>query len=255
MKKFAMIFFFLSLSVSVSAGNFQPDWIGQYGWAYEAAKHNYITFKGVGKSFSKAMEMAKSEMNKLSANGEIINQADNYDGKLFTVFILARFEKTKENRKSKFSEIKKTASEKISCGFRSMIIPGFGQYHNKRYSKAVLFFTATLAGGYMVYDSNKKADELIDDKEKLFVKYNASSDLNERNSLRLQMNTLVEEIDSKQKQRDMFMIGTGVVYALNVIDALVFSKKMNHLNLSEIRINDNTNIQISSRNIRLNIEF
>ncbi|HPN32779.1 MAG TPA: DUF5683 domain-containing protein [bacterium] len=251
----AVLIIIILIIPTVLFADFKPRWFETYGWNYEGTKNNYKTFKGTGSAYEFAKVKAIDEMKKISGNAEIVDEEQKIQDRIVEVYILAKFPKIKEHQKSKFSEIKKVASEKIACGFRSIILPGYGQYHNKRYSKAVMFFTATLAGGYMIYDTNKKASALTDDKNKLFVQYNASSDLNERNSLRLQMNTLTEEINSKQKQRDTFIIGTGVVYALNVIDAFVFSKPINRYDISKIRINDNTDIQITSRNIRLNFNF
>ncbi len=119
----------------------------------------------------------------------------------------------------------KKAANKIAnrASLYSAILPGMGQAYNKKYWKIPIIYAALGAFGYFIVHNN---NDVRNDHKELVYRYshnlapdpNNTSITNNAYLSASDINTL--RIDSK-KYLDFFIIGAGLVYILNIIDANV----------------------------------
>ena len=103
--------------------------------------------------------------------------------------------------------------------FLSMAVPGLGQVYNKKYWKVPLVYAAIGVPLFIALDQQSKFDDfkgalakrLDDDPNTVDNQYSGS----------LSDQGLRSLIEFHRKNRDVFLILTGVGYALNVVDAAV----------------------------------
>lgn len=101
---------------------------------------------------------------------------------------------------------------------KSVILPGLGQIYNKKYWKVPIIYAGIGATMYMAFEERKKFREfkeayvlrVDDDPTTVDNKYANYSDQN-----------MLSLIDYHRRSRDLFFIFSGIIYALNVVDATV----------------------------------
>ncbi len=126
--------------------------------------------------------------------------------------------KKKENRAAKIATI------------MSACVPGLGQVYNKQYWKVPLIYGAFTGMGYLYLKNNSQYQTY---REALIGRY----DDDPTNDTLLKKYTeanLITLKDLYKKRSDLSMIGIGVVYILNVVDATVGA----HLSHFEKKIDD-----------------
>jgi len=103
---------------------------------------------------------------------------------------------------------------------KSLLIPGWGQFAEKRYLEAVLFLSAEVFALYKVFDANHKGNQYYD-------KYNEAE--NVEDAVKYRKST--EKYDTRRNQYILMAIG---VWAINLIDIyfIVKNKKKNNLRLT-----------------------
>jgi hypothetical protein len=109
--------------------------------------------------------------------------------------------------------------EARKASIMSMVLPGLGQAYNKNYwyIKIPLIYGALGGLGYYVMQKNQ---EYQDYHNELIYRYGHGDTL--RNSfLKLTTDQVNTEKIQVKKYRDFFIIGMGIVYLINVIDANV----------------------------------
>ena len=105
-------------------------------------------------------------------------------------------------------------------GLMSAILPGFGQFKNKQYWKVGVIAVGVGAAAYFLYDNQKgyndarseQATRLAHQPSKYGDKYTNYTDQN-----------LSDEVEYYQRNLDLTYVLTGVGYALQIIDAVVFA--------------------------------
>ncbi|MFC2165523.1 DUF5683 domain-containing protein [Acidobacteriota bacterium] len=103
---------------------------------------------------------------------------------------------------------------------KSLLIPGWGQFAEKRYIEAALFLSAEIFVLYKVFDTNHKGNQYYD-------KYREADNVDDVVKYR----ELTEKYDTRRNQYILVAIG---VWALNLIDIylIVKNKKKNNLRLT-----------------------
>ena len=109
---------------------------------------------------------------------------------------------------------------KFTSLHKSLLIPGWGQFAEKRYIEAALFLSAEVFVLYKVFDYNHKGNQYYD-------KYSEADNVDDAVKYR----ELTEKYDRRRNQYILVAIG---VWALNLIDiyVIVKNKKKNNLRLT-----------------------
>ena len=122
---------------------------------------------------------------------------------------------------SQEAEPKDTPREtKFTSLHKSLLIPGWGQFAEKRYLEAVLFLSAEIFALYKVFDYNHKGNQYYD-------KYREADNVDDTLTYR----ELTEKYDTRRNQYILVAVG---IWALNLIDIylIVKNKKNNNLRLT-----------------------
>lgn len=141
----------------------------------------------------------------------------------FTELKTATIEATNDNmKKSKYRS-------PVKAGLYSAIIPGLGQAYNRQYWKIPLIY---IGGGVLIgfcdyFNNHYKEYRDLYNKEKL------------KNSSFQDPENYGDYRDWYRKKRDRFILYTGVVYAANIVDAMVYAY------FSEFDISNNLSLKVS----------
>lgn len=104
-------------------------------------------------------------------------------------------------------------------GLYSALVPGLGQYYNKHYWKIPVIYAGFGAAAYFIYDNTKNYN---------LYRSEYAAQLNGKGTDDLRFINMSSEefeynIDYYQRNRDLAYIFTGVFYALQIVDAVVFA--------------------------------
>lgn len=113
----------------------------------------------------------------------------------------------------------------------SAVLPGAGQVYNKKYWKVPIVYGGFVFFGYFVKGYN---DNYLFYKEELFKELNEKGS----SSTGLEETDLRAYTDEYRRERDFFIVLTGLWYMLQIIDAHVDS------HLKEFEVNPNLNVRI-----------
>ena len=117
--------------------------------------------------------------------------------------------------------------------WRSAAVPGWGQYYNRQYYKMPFVYAGFAALGYRIYTTHReyllfkrahlfgRGPALSDDGSNPYAQY--ESQFNEAAD-RLggeRLAAMRSQRDRYRRQRDLAILGTGLFYALTVLDAYV----------------------------------
>ncbi|KAA5536301.1 hypothetical protein F0919_01135 [Taibaiella lutea] len=104
-------------------------------------------------------------------------------------------------------------------GMYSALVPGWGQIYNKQYWKLPIIYIGLGAAAYFIYDNQKNYNRYRTEYAARFNgKKTVYPELAVYGPEELQYN-----IDYYQRNRDLTYILTGVGYALQIVDAVVFA--------------------------------
>jgi len=115
--------------------------------------------------------------------------------------------------------------------WRTAAVPGWGQYYNRQYYK-IPFVYAGLAGlGFRIFDTNRQYGLFRraalfknenDPREQYEAEYReAARELTGRSDADVGANQLRQLRDKFRRQRDLAILGTGLFYALTLLDAYI----------------------------------
>lgn len=128
--------------------------------------------------------------------------------------------KTEENSSDEVNG-KIESKSKISALWRSLIVPGWGQYYQEKPVQTLLYPTLAFAGvigSIFTIDQYNKAVNEYNDARNLYLKaYNSS----EINALRNTMDEKFDDMESREKTRNILLIATGAVWLWNVLDTVI----------------------------------
>ena len=113
----------------------------------------------------------------------------------------------------------------------SAVLPGAGQVYNKKYWKVPIVYGGFLFLGYFVDAYN---DNYIFYKEELFKELNDPGS----GSTGLQQQDIRTYVDRYRRERDFFIVLTGLWYLLQILDAHVDA------HLKEFEVNPNLNVRV-----------
>lgn len=111
------------------------------------------------------------------------------------------------------------------------VLPGAGQVYNKKYWKVPIVYGGFFFLGYFINSYN---DSYLFYKNELFLELNAPGS----STSGLQESTLRTYTDQYRRERDFFIVLTGIWYLLQIIDAHVDA------HLKEFELNPNLNVRI-----------
>jgi hypothetical protein len=117
--------------------------------------------------------------------------------------------------------------------WRSAAVPGWGQYYNRQYYKMPFVYAGFAALGYRIYTTHReylffkrahlfgRGRELAGDGANPYQHY--ESQFNEASSQLggARLAAMRSQRDRYRRQRDLAILGTGLFYALTVLDAYV----------------------------------
>ena len=104
-------------------------------------------------------------------------------------------------------------------GLYSALVPGLGQYYNKHYWKIPVIYAGLGVAAYVIYDNTKNYN-LYRTEYAAKINGKGSDDVRFKN---MQPEEFEYNIDYYQRNRDLAYIFTGVFYALQIVDAVVFA--------------------------------
>lgn len=100
------------------------------------------------------------------------------------------------------------------AGLYSAVLPGLGQAYNKKYWKIPIVYGGFIGLGYGINFYQKQHKEF---RTELFEILESGEVLSSKNQLTEdQLRTLVNK---SRRERDYFMVLTGILYMLNIVDA------------------------------------
>jgi hypothetical protein len=113
---------------------------------------------------------------------------------------------------------------KFSSLQRSLIIPGWGQFEEKRYFEGSFFLSLEIWYLYEIFKNNRRGNSY-------YRLYKAAASTEEA----VRYRTITEHYD---KRRNIFMLVAAGVWAVNLVDIYVIVKKKgNKLNILDIKAN------------------
>ena len=156
--------------------------------------------------------------------------------------------KGKKNRQAKF--LKKIGRKKeidalapSRAAFYSAILPGLGQVYNKKYWKVPIVYAALGTSIYFYIDYNNQYNSFRDAYKRRLAGYTDDEYYADRNGIRnedgtpyIKDSSLLDAQERLQRERDLSLLITIGLYALNIVDANVDA----HLN--QFNINDDLSL-------------
>jgi Family of unknown function (DUF5683) len=110
------------------------------------------------------------------------------------------------------------------AAFYSALLPGLGQAYNKKYWKIPLVYAAIGTGVYSYLWNRGKYNEYRDAYKQRLLEGDLSTDAFNNNftgGLYLNETKLIAAQKQFQRQRDLSLLVTGLLYVLNIVDANV----------------------------------
>lgn len=104
------------------------------------------------------------------------------------------------------------------AGLYSAVLPGLGQFYNKKYWKIPVVWGAVGVGaGIAIWNQNR----YLEYREYYIAKLNGTPNEFVDNNPRLDKIALANAQDRSKRQRDYAIAITGLIYILNIVDAVV----------------------------------
>lgn len=104
------------------------------------------------------------------------------------------------------------------AGLYSAVLPGLGQFYNKKYWKIPVVWGAVGVGaGIAIWNQNR----YLEYREYYIAKLNGTPNEFVDNNPRLDKIALANAQDRSKRQRDYAIAITGLIYILNIVDAIV----------------------------------
>jgi hypothetical protein len=161
-----------------------------------------------------------------------------------------------EDIKAANSTAAKPIFNPTKAGLYSAVLPGLGQFYNKKYWKIPLVWGAIGTGLGITFYNDKQYKRY----RKAFVAELNGQQHEFSNISGIDKNVLGNAQDSAKRTRDYAVAITGLIYILNIVDAVVDAHLYEgrhdpDLALSPTIINDNFGIGNAKAGIALNFKF
>ncbi len=119
-------------------------------------------------------------------------------------------------------EIKLSMKTRYKAAFRSIFIPGWGQIYSDQPSKGMLFTASAVVSAATIFFTDRIYGDKSRDYSVALAEFNSASSIEDKNRLKVVVNEKQREAYDAETDRNMAVaVGIGV-WALNIIDALVF---------------------------------
>lgn len=141
----------------------------------------------------------------------------------------------------------------LKAALRSVLIPGWGQLYSEHKSKAMVFAGLTLASATAFLIADLRFDNKYDDYKVAKDRYYAATTIADRQRLWPVMEEAQRTAYDAEDVRRVTVGVVGVVYALNVLDALFFPAHVSTgidvkgLSLAPVGLDGRPGLQISTR--------
>jgi len=163
----------------------------------------------------KKMKSAKKELVLPVGKYDLEISKQGYVHKSFSVDLIAN-----KKRSINAALDKKTTSSAI---LRSFVMPGWGQSYQEKGGRSWIYTIGYLGSGIGSFLFTNKYNTTISEYNVIRTDYSKAVDETEINSLRNEMHSKYDEIDSAEKTRNIFYIAIGAVWLVNMLDVLVIS--------------------------------
>lgn len=121
----------------------------------------------------------------------------------------------------------------------SVFVPGAGQWYSKQTGRGWLYFLGGIASVGSSYYCYNKMDNLTGKYESLKTDYRTAENPEIISEKRLESEDVYEDIKKFRQYRDISYIAVGAVYAINLLDAIIFGgRKITESSLSGYMNND-----------------
>ena len=120
-------------------------------------------------------------------------------------------------------EISLNPKSRSKTALYSLFVPGSGQFYAENTLRGLIFFTATVASGYLLYSSNETyldENSLLTQYERDYTSAVGLNDIDKTRSLYLSQ---VDQVNQLQIQLLNYGIALGTTWLLNLIDAVFFN--------------------------------
>lgn len=119
------------------------------------------------------------------------------------------------------------------AAFYSAVLPGLGQAYNKKYWKIPIAYAGLGAGIYFISDNNKKYNNYRDEYKR---RLNGTNDPNHPIYGPVSDKKLIDAQKNAQRNRDLSIVITVLVYIVNIVDANVDA------HLMQFNVDDNLSL-------------
>ncbi len=109
---------------------------------------------------------------------------------------------------------------RLGAGWRSAVIPGWGQFHTKQSAKGAAFLTAEAAAIGAVFWADAKRDKAEENYEDARARYLAASQADEIEVSYAEMLDAFDDYEDRHLLRRRFIYIAGIIYLANIADAV-----------------------------------
>jgi len=112
---------------------------------------------------------------------------------------------------------------------RSTVVPGLGQIMNGSSLKGLLFLVGVAGGGAYSYFTHVDYTKKTDAYKSTLADYTSATTVPEATRLGGELRKKYSELDQARKKRDLVMLVTSAIYALNLFDTLLFESSISEI--------------------------
>ncbi|UYW00330.1 hypothetical protein K5I29_07035 [Flavobacterium agricola] len=120
------------------------------------------------------------------------------------------------------------------AAFYSAVLPGLGQAYNKKYWKIPIIYAGMGVSLYFVIDNNKTYNQHRDEYKR---RLNGTNDPNDPFYGGISNQRIIDAQRLAQRNRDLSIVITGLIYIINIVDANVDA------HLMQFNVNENLSLK------------
>ena len=120
------------------------------------------------------------------------------------------------------------------AAFYSAVLPGLGQAYNKKYWKMPIIYAGMGTGVYFIIHNNKIYNQHRDEYKK---RLNGTADPNDSYYGGISNQRIADAQRTAQRNRDLSIVITGLIYIVNIVDANVDA------HLMQFNVNENLSVK------------
>lgn len=119
-------------------------------------------------------------------------------------------------------QIRLSSKNRFKAAFRSIVFPGWGQHYAGAQKKGTLFTLGVLTGGVTAFFLHEEYRDDVDAFDDAALAYQSAQNVDELPALRRELAARGRDADRSYDRYRVALTVTGGVYALSIVDALLF---------------------------------